>query len=267
MHRVALIVLLTFIVGCGGSTKPSVTTSSIVVTASSDLLFIGTVETFAATATLSNGTTQAVTTGAWGSDQPGIISVEPTTGRGTVVGAGQTTVWVDYQGVRGTKAIRGLPNYQGSWSGTYVVISCTQTGQIAAANLCNDTFSVNRVLPVNLVTTQTRDAVTSQIFLGTIAGSGNGPVQNNGELLLAGTARSGDLSIDTVWTLLSLQVGRITGAGSFIVRFAGVGGEVRVSVEIRDLNKQSTVAVQRAPGIQTAPKTLGDIREALMGRR
>ncbi|MGE5835426.1 MAG: hypothetical protein ACM4AI_13150, partial [Acidobacteriota bacterium] len=140
MRRVAVSVLLTITVGCGGSAKPSVTTSSILVAASSDLLFIGTAETFTATATLSNGTTQAVTTGSWGSDQPGIISVEALTGRGTVVGAGQTTVWVDYKGVRGTKAIRGLPNYQGSWSGSYAVVSCSQTGQIAAANLCNDTF-------------------------------------------------------------------------------------------------------------------------------
>ena len=75
-------------------------------TSASDLLFIGAIETFRATATLSDGTTQPISGGTWGSNEQQIVSVEPSTGRVTGIGSGNATVFVDYQGSRGTRAIQ-----------------------------------------------------------------------------------------------------------------------------------------------------------------
>jgi hypothetical protein len=254
--------------GCGGSDSPSApspTVQSITVTSSSDLLHVGATETFTASATLSDGSTHAVTGGVWGGDAPFVASVEAGTGRVTGVGSGMVTIFVDAEGRRGTKLVRGLPNYQGTWSGSYYVTGCSQTGAFALADICRDTFSVNRVLPISMINTQSRDAVNGQFALGTIAGSGTGPIQTNGELTFAGTARSGDLSLDTAWSMQSAQAGRITGSGSFIVRFAGLSGEARVNVTVRDLNRTSNLQVDTAtPGRPV--RSLADLAAALEGR-
>lgn len=231
------------VAGCGGNTgaNPSgptqTTVQSVTVSSLSDLLFLGVTETFTATATTSSGGSQPVTSG-WGTDAPTVASVESGTGRVTGVGSGMVTVFVDYQGRRGTKLIRVLPNYQGVWSGSYFVTACSQTGQMASVgNPCGSTFAVNRVLPFSFTMTQTRDAVTAQIALGTIAGSGSGPVQTDGQLFLVGTVSTGSLSFDTQWSMASTQPGRITGTGNFIERSTGLTGEARIAVNIRDLNR------------------------------
>lgn len=66
----------------------------------------------------SDGTTQAVTTGAWGSEQTTIATVDGSTGRVTVVSSGDATIFVNFEGVRGTKLIAVRPNYQGNWLGS-----------------------------------------------------------------------------------------------------------------------------------------------------
>jgi hypothetical protein len=122
---------------------------------------------------MSDGTTRTVS-GTWGTDAPTVATAEATTGRVTAVGSGSVTVFVDYQGHRGTRLIRGLPNFQGAWSGSYAVRSCTQSGQIAAAKLC-DAFQPNRVFPTNLSLTQDADRVQGRFFLGTLGGEGSVP--------------------------------------------------------------------------------------------
>ena len=256
------------LVACGGGdspSAPSATTQSITVSSSSDLLQVGASETFTATATMSDGSTRTLTGGVWGTDAPFVATVESGTGRVTGVGSGMATIFVDAQGRRGSKLVRGLPSYQGTWSGSYAVTGCTQSGSFALANACRDTFAVNRVLPMNMVNTQTRDAVNGQFALGSISGSGSGPVQTNGELSFAGTARSGDLSIDTAWSMHSTQAGRITGSAGFILRFAGLSGEARVDVSIRDLNRTSNLQPGVAPPARTV-RSLDDLRAALEGR-
>src|SRR5690606_28311364 len=110
-----------------------------------------------------------------------------------------------------------------------------------------------------------RDAVNAQFALGSVAGSGSGPIQTHGELNLAGTARSGDLSIDTMWAMHSSQPGRITGAGSFIVRVAGLSGEARVGVTIRDLNRTSALVSDET--VRRRPVTsLEDLAAAIAGK-
>jgi hypothetical protein len=214
----------------------------ITVTSSSDLIFIGASDTFTATASLSTGGSQPVTSGAWGSDTPGVATVDAT-GKVTGVGSGMATIFVDYQGRRGTKLIRGLPNFQGAWSGSYAVTACTQNGDFARINFCSN-FSVNRVLPTNLNLTQDRDRVQGRFFLGTLGGDGSGPVQGNGQLLLTGAIQDPAATLETTWSLVSPTAGRITGSLSFIWRTSGLSGDMRVSADIRDLNRTSSLAFQ-----------------------
>jgi len=268
MHRTFALVALVTAAGCGGGSspaQPSGSPSSITVSSSSDQLHVGASETFTATAVLGNGQTQAVTGGTWGGDAPSVAMVEGGTGRVTGAGSGMVTIFVDYQGVRGSKLIRVLPNFQGTWSGSYIVTGCTQTGAFALADVCDDTFSTNRVLPMSMTSTQTRDAVNGQFALGSVAGSGSGPVQTGGELNFVGTARSGDLSLDTTWSMHSAQPGRITGAARFIARFSGLSGEARIDVTIRDLNRTSSVQTG-APAVSRPVTSLADLSAALAGR-
>ena len=254
---------------CGGGDSPSApaaTPQSVTITSSSDRLFIGASETFSATATMSDGSTRSVT-GTWGTDAPGVATVDASTGRVTGVGSGMVTVFVDYQGRRGTKLIRGLPNYQGTWSGSYAVRSCSQSGQASLVDLCGATFSVNRVLPTNLNLTQDGDRVQGRFFLGTLGADASGPVQGDGRLLLTGVVNGDSLTIDTSWSLDSSSAGRITGGFSLLVRVAGLNGDARVAADIRDLNRTSNLAPASLMDALEPPGSREDVLRAIVRRR
>jgi len=237
---------------------------SVTVTSSSDLIFIGASETFAATAAMSSGGTQPVSGATWGSDSPSVASVD-NTGRVTGVGSGMATIFVDFQGRRGTKLIRGLPNYQGAWSGSYAITGCSQTGDFARANFCSN-FPTNRVFPTNLNLTQDRDRVQGRFFFGTLGGDGSGPVQSNGQLLLVGAIQDPTFTIETNWSLGSSTAGRISGGVSQIWRGAGLAGDARVNAEIRDLNRTSSVAAMSVPRVLTTGSGLAAHLKALEAR-
>ena len=226
-----------------GDKAPSAPTvvgpSSVTVSSTSDLLFIGASETFTGTATFAATGAQPLTGATWGTDAPDTVTVEAATGRVTGKASGQATVFADLQGARGTRLVRVLPNYQGAWSGGYSVDTCTESGDAIGSNICVEVFQVGRVLPVQLLMTQTRDAVAAQTFLGTIAGAGTGPVQSDGMLLLASTSQTGGVSEQTAWRLVSSQPGRATGTMTIILRVSGASGEVRVGSTIHDLMRDS----------------------------
>jgi hypothetical protein len=265
-YTFAILILLGSLTACGGgggSAAPSPTVQGITVASSSDLIFIGASETFTATASLSTGGTQPVTSGAWGSDTPGVATADGT-GKVTGVGSGMATIFVDYQGRRGTKLIRGLPNFQGTWSGSYTVTGCSQTGDFARANFCSS-FGVNRVLPTNLNLTQDRDRVQGRFFLGTLGGDTTGPVQSNGQLLLTGAVQDPAATIETTWNLTSTNAGRITGSLSLLWRSPGLLGDMRISADIRDLNRTSGVAAYAVTSAGVRP-TLEDTLRAIAMR-
>jgi hypothetical protein len=256
--------------GCngGGGTPtapapPALTTQSITVSGP-DRVFIGGTETFTATAVMSDGSSRAVTTG-WASDTPGVATVEPTTGRVTGAGSGLATIYIVHDGRQGQKVVRGLPNFQGAWSGTYVVRGCTQSGQMALINACGDTLAVNRVLPTNLNLTQDADRVQGRFFLGTLGGDTSGPIQTDGRLQLTGAVQ-GELSMETTWVIESRSPGRITGGLSLLIRGSGLSGDVRVSADIRDLNLTSNIAPMDAPAPAPGPRSLADLLRAIAGR-
>lgn len=270
MRKFVLLGLLAFPMGCGGEggstpAAPSPTVQSITVSSSSDLLSIGASETFTATASMSNGGSQTISGGSWGTDALFAATVEAATGRVTGVGSGMATVFVDYQGRRGTKLIRVLPNYQGTWSGSYAIRTCSHTGDFARINFCGN-FPENRVFPTNLNVTQDRDRVQGRFFLGSLGGDATGPVQADGRLLLAGAIQEPTSTIETSWTLQSTTAGRITGSFSFLWRGTGLSGDMRVTADIRDLNRTSSLVAPSSPRRSGAGAALTDLLRALEGQ-
>lgn len=169
-----LCVVLAFAVlsacGGGGPTSTTPTVVSISITSSGGTLVLGITETFTATATMSNGSTQAITSGTWGTDAPAVATVNATSGLVTSVATGDVTIFVDSQGVRGSKRITIVKSYQGIWSGTYNVTACSQTGDFVTINLCG-TLSVGATLPVAFNLTQSGSTVSGQTALGQLVSS------------------------------------------------------------------------------------------------
>jgi hypothetical protein len=203
---------------CSGSSPtapPAPTATSITINSGAGHLFLGNSETFTATVTLSNGTTQALTGGAWSSDATPVATVVAGTGAVTAVSSGEVTIIVDAQGVRGTKRMRVLPSYQGIWFGTYTVNTCTQTGDFATADLCGDTFVLGTSLfaAINFFT-QNGAALTAQTVLGSLYSDNlTATVSANGSLSfqVAATVPGTTVRITQAWAVDITQPGRLTG--------------------------------------------------------
>lgn len=270
MRRIIVGAAVLSLVSCGGQgstpTAPTPTVQSITVASSTDLVLIGASEMFTANVVMSDGSARPATGGTWGSDAAGVATAESGTGRVTGVGSGSATVFFELQGTRGTKTIRVLPGYQGTWSGSYAIRSCSHSGDLARADFCSN-FPANRVFPTSMNLTQDRDRVQGRFFLGTLGADGNGPVQGDGRLALTGAVREPAATIETLWALESASAGRITGALSLLWRATGFSGDARINADIRDLNRTSSIA---APAMLAPPRggtTLADALRALEGRR
>lgn len=245
---------------------PVPTTQSITVTSSSDLLHIGTSEVFTATATMSDGSSKVVTGGVWGGDNSNVATVEAATGQITIVGSGMVSIFVDYQGKRGSKLIRGIPNYQGTWTGSYSIVSCTCSGDFRDMDFCSF-FPVNQVFPTDLNLTQDDDDVQGNFHLGTLVADANGPIQTNGQLLLSGYIYEAPVTIDVSWRMQSKNPGQITGSLTQLWRMTGFSGDARIKGNIRNLNRTSTIAITLIPITPLMPNpTLEDIIRALTRR-
>jgi hypothetical protein len=63
-----------------------------------------------------------------------------------------------------------VPQYGGSWSGTYVISGCNQTGGMSLVNICG---SLGNSAPYGLTLTQNGTSVTGSFALGTITFANN----------------------------------------------------------------------------------------------
>lgn len=222
---------------------------------------IGQTVAFTASATMSNGGTQTVS-GTWGTDAPPVATAS---GNGDIrfVGSGDVTVFVDYAGMRGTKRVRGLPNYQGTWVGSYAITGCSQSGAFAAIRFCAD-FPNDRVLPLSFVLTQTNDAVTGTMSLGTLrSNQATGPIATDGTLALPATYQDGTFTLNESWTLQSREAGKITGGVLAVWRVSGYSGEGRIRGELFNVNRTSSIAAP-APAAAPTPRTLRELIDAAL---
>jgi len=61
-----------------------------------------------------------------------------------------------------------MPSLGGTFTGTYTVTSCTQSGGVALANLCGTPFSQGASLQYTFNFTQSVDVISGRFFMGTI---------------------------------------------------------------------------------------------------
>src|ERR1051326_4783430 len=211
MRIAAVLCLGVLASACGSNSQaPTPTVSTVTISSANSNVFIGATEQMTASAALSNATTQ-VPNCVGGGDAPAVASINASSGLVAGLSSGMETVWCDSSGRRGTKLLRVLPNYAGTWSGSYFITGCSQSDAYAPANFCGN-FTTNQVLPYNFVMTQSPDSVAGRFFLGTIQfDQTTGPVATDGSLVFASRNVSGSNSIDVVWTLNSAAAGRITG--------------------------------------------------------
>lgn len=244
---------------------PALILQSITVISSSDFLYIGTSETFTATATMSDGSTKTVIGGVWSGDNPSVATVGASTGQVDIVGSGMVNIFVNYEGKRGSKAIRGLPNYQGTWSGSYVITSCSATGDFLLGGFCS-IFSVGTVLPIELNLIQEEDRVEGRFLLGDLGADAIGPIETDGHLVLTGSVTSDPFSIEVAMLLQSTTPGQIT--GNLIQGWLGTGwsGSAMLEVSIQDLNRISTMTMALPAGRRLINPTLRDMLRAMLRR-
>lgn len=184
---------------------------------------------------MSNGTTQTLTIG-FKSDVPSVATVSDA-GLVTAVSAGLTNIYVISGGQQGLRSLRVVPNYAGSWSGSYYITGCSQSGAFATINECSN-FTTNKVLPYNMVLTQSLDTVSGTFYLGTLQfGLTSGTMDGSGQIALAANYYSGSLTIYCVWNLSSSTPGRLAGTTQQTWRDSTLSGQMVITGTIRDSSK------------------------------
>jgi hypothetical protein len=248
------------------TTLKTPTAQSITVISSSDMLYIGTSETFTATVTMSDGTAKALTGGVWSTDTPNVALVESSTGKVTIVGSGMANIIIDYQGREGVKLIRGLPNYQGSWSGSYIRVSCSDSGDPGMS--CSSFYPpIGTASLTKLDFIQDHDRVTGKFTTNPsspfpLYADAIGQLQTDGKLLLTGTVTTGPFTIQVSWTMGSTIPGQITGSLVEIYSETGTAVYVQFTGNIRDLSRTSNAGM----GI-SAPRVSNPTLRSLIGVR
>ena len=223
------------------SPSPTRTLTSVSVSPSIDLIKIKQVETFTVTANYSDGSVEAITP-AWGTDAPGVASIE-NTGRVTGVGSGLATIFADYQGLRGTRLLRVVPDYHGRWEGDWSVTACTADGDLVGA--C-EAFPYGEIFLLTLTVNQTRDQVTGTTDFGdNLPGPVTGSILQSGHLVVGGTYTLdlGDGLIAEVtvsnWETLTIDNQRMTGRLRLTGRVPGFQGAFSTDGELRIVTKTS----------------------------
>ena len=244
-----LCVVSAFVVleSCGSKGPTAPTATSITVNSSSGFLVLGQTETFTATLAFSDGTSQTLTGGAWGSDAPTVATVGATTGLVTSARSGEVTIFVDAQGIRGSKRITVAPNYQGIWSGTYLVTSCTETGGFVAGGLCAAVFTNGASLPVAFNLTQTGGnligqtalgGVVSSQFLTTVVSGGGLVFQATAQLPIQATPPV-NFRIDQAWQMNMAVAGVLTGTVVQTWTEPTTSGNMLVGATLETMTKSS----------------------------
>lgn len=224
--------------GGGGTppTTPSTVVTSVTIIGSTDMLKVGELVTFTATAAHSDGSAAAVTQ--WSSDAPSVMTVDAVTGSATGVAAGKATLIASHDGMVGTRLIRVVPDYQGSWSGFYRVTSCSDSGDYSTFGWCN-TFR-GSVQPVAISLSQTRDTVSGTIAFDQYTGATSGQIADNGVLTLWSTAVTGTASMTiSNWNTTAASPGSMTGSFSILNTATDLSGSALMNCDLTTVTKSA----------------------------
>jgi hypothetical protein len=253
---------------------PDPTPTSITVSSTGANLFLGSTETFTATVALSNGTVQPLTGGVWGTDAGSVATVVTATGAVTGVSSGEATIFVDSQGIRGSKRIAVLPNYAGVWGDDvngYSVTSCTQTGDWVAEDVCGIGFTVGSRWPVAFNFQQSNRTVTGLTALGGVLSSGfTGTIAANGSLPFQAVGTiSGDglnISFNQTWQLNITQASRLDGTVVATITDPSLSGQAVVSGTLLGVGRAGAANVSSLRPVRTGSSLRETIAAVLGGR-
>jgi len=149
-----------------------------------------------------------------------------------------------------------IPNYSGTWSGTYLISGCNQTGGIALANVCG---TLGSSAPYTFSLTESGRNVSGSFALGTISfPSTGGTIATDGSLALSGTSVSNDITIVVNWAL-NMPTTVMTGTITQIWTSNVLSGQVNVVGTIS--NATRTAAVVRSATIQ--PRSVQELLNAV----
>lgn len=116
------------------------------------------------------------------------------------------------------------PNYAGTWVGTYLISSCTNTGFFADVALC--AAVLNTTAPVTFTLTQADRTITGTFTLGSLVSpSTSATIGGDGAVTLVAPVAQGTFTINTTWTLQQATAGVLTGQTRQVWTAAGQSGE------------------------------------------
>lgn len=237
-------------------TSASPTTSAIAVTVTSPIKVDETAQA-TATASLTNGQSQAITTG-WQSDAPNVATV---TAAGLVTGVanGRATVFVVSGGRQGQQVVRVVPNYEGQWTGLLRVTGCTQTGPWAQAGFC-DELPVGSIHGFTLGLSQAGESLTARstygpaiVFPPVMTG-----IDGDGGAAFTATFRdtaSPGLTIEAEWRMVSAARGAFGGTVTERWTLPGVPGEGRLVQDIVSAGRAGSSGASRS---DTKSRVMGE---------
>jgi hypothetical protein len=241
--RALALTVATAMIGCGGDTPTSPSggstsgTSAVAVTINSPVKIASTAQA-TGTASLSNGQSQAVTSG-WLSDSVGVASV---TSAGLVTGVsnGRATIYVVSGGKQGQQVIRVVPDYQGTWSGGLRVTSCSQTGAIAGLNFCDES-PVGSTFSFSLAVTQSGESLSGRATENPIVFPPfSAAITADGTSSFVSTYFENGVTVEATWRINSTGPGNLTGTVDEVWRGAGLSGEGRVSQNIVTVSRSAS---------------------------
>ena len=244
-------------VACGGGgngppTNPGPTTTSVSLTLR-DIVLVGVTAQAAATATLSNGQTRAVTTG-FRSDATSIAGV---TDAGLVTGAsnGHATISVTSDGRDATKRIRVAPSYDGRWNGSQVTTACTATGDFAG--FCEENADLIGVaFPVAMTGRHPADLAVSGEFVveGLTFPTFNTQVEDDGSIRFASSITSDGIFLEASWQMTSTQASRVSGTIRERFSAAEVSGEIVIESTFTNMARGASSLTSPATGRSKWPR-------------
>jgi len=148
------------------------------------------------------------------------------------------------------------PNYAGTWSGTYTVTGCTQSGGMALANPCGLMGTTPRY---SITLTQNGTSATGSFTLGSLAfPSTGGTILSDGSLALSATYFSDGITIITNWALHN-SGNAITGTVTQLWQSTTLSGQANVAGTIGTAVHSAAVTAITT----TAPRTIEGLAQAV----
>jgi hypothetical protein len=195
-------------------------------------------------ARLTEGTSPArVVAADWSSSDGRVVAVDRA-GRISALAAGSTTISATFGADTASLAMRAVPDFAGTWTGTRRVLACVHP----RPDVCAASYPTNRVTSTTLVLTQARDRATGTLSLSPPLASPSaavsGTITEPGRLTLDGTiiATPASGASTTLGALADFRVEIEPGTGilrgSFAEARTDADGTIwRVSWEIQGLTR------------------------------